>query len=81
MKLYLVKEFSDEYRKKILTINNWYDGDLTPTMYNPNTYNKVSPSYIVKCNDSQWRKVDSVYFITQEEWRENKLNQILSVSL
>jgi hypothetical protein len=77
MKLYLVKEFSDEYRKKILTVNNWYDGDLTPTMYNPYTYNKVSPSYIVKCNDSQWRKVDSVYFITQEEWRESKLNQIL----
>ena len=47
MKLYLVKEFSDEYRRfranceKILTINNWYDGDLTPTMYNPNTYNNI----------------------------------------
>ena len=80
MRIYLIKEFWDEYWNEVLSVNNWYEGELTPTIYNQNLQ-PVSPAYIVKCNDGKFRKVDGEYFLTQEEWRERQLNQILSVSL
>jgi len=45
-------------------------------MYDPQTLQPISPSYVVKCNDGFIRKVDAEYFITQEEWRERKLNEL-----
>jgi hypothetical protein len=105
MRIYLIKEFWDESWREVLPVNSWYEGELTPTTYNPQTlqeappayivkcndgkFRKVDgetlqeapPAYIVKCNDGKFRKVDGEYFITQEEWRERQLNQILSVSL
>ena len=38
--------------------------------------NKMSPSYVVKCDDDFIRKVDAEYFITKEEWRERRLNEL-----
>jgi hypothetical protein len=81
MKIYLIKEFWDESWKEVLPVNNWYEGYLTPTIYDPQTLQPVPPSYIIKCSDGNVRKVGGEYFITQEEWRERQLNQILSVSL
>ena len=43
---------------EVLTANNWYDGELTPTIYDPQTLQPAKPSYIVKCNDGKFRKVD-----------------------
>ena len=73
MKLYLIKEFWDE---SCLPVNNWYEGELTPTMYDPQTLQPAIPSYVVRCNDGKWRKVDTKYFLTAEEWREKKLNEL-----
>ena len=88
MRIYLIKEFWDESWREVLPVNNWYEGELTPTMYaplfpktGPQTLQPAPPAYIVKCIDGKFRKVDGEYFITQEEWRERQLNQILSVSL
>ena len=52
--------------------------DLTPTMYDPNTYQPVEPSYIVKCDDNKLRKVEAKYFITLEDWRSRQIGKILS---
>jgi len=81
MRIYLIKEFWDESWKEVLPVNNWYEGRLTPTIYDPQTLQPAAPSYIIKCSDGNFRKVDADYFLTQEEWRERQLNQILSVSL
>ena len=77
MKIYLIKLPPFGYNSpELFTINKWYDGDLTPTMYDPQTLQPAIPSYIVKCNNNKWIKVDTKYFITQEEWREKKLKEL-----
>ena len=81
MRIYLIKQFSDESWNEVLPVNNWYEGELTPTIYNPQTLQPAPPSYIVQCSDGKFRKVGGEYFLTKEEWREKQLNQILSVSL
>jgi len=81
MRIYLIKEFRDENWKEVLPVNNWYEGELTPTIYNPQTLQPAPPAYIIKCSDGKFRKVDAGHFLTQEEWRERQLNQILFVSL
>jgi hypothetical protein len=50
---------------ELFTINKWYDGDL-----------KTSFFYVVGCDDGFIRKVGTEYFITQEEYREIKLNEL-----
>jgi hypothetical protein len=68
----------------LLTINKWYEGNLTPllrsalnrTIYDPQTLQPVPPSYIVRCNDGKYRKVDAEYFLTIEDWREKKLKEL-----
>ena len=81
MRIYLIKEFWDKSWKEVLPVNNWYEGELTPNMYDPQTLKEAPPAYIVRCNDGKFRKVDGEYFLTEEDWRERQLNQILSVSL
>lgn len=77
MKLYLIKMPPFGYDSgELFTINKWYEGDLTPTTYDPQTLQPAIPSYIVKCNDGNYRKVGSGYFITKEEWRERQLNEL-----
>ena len=62
----------DDYLK----IGNVYEGQLCPTMCDPYTLQPVSPSYIIKCNDGKWRKVDASFFLTLEEIRDNKLSEL-----
>ena len=83
MKLYLIKMPPFGYDSgELFTINKWYEGDLTPTMYDPQTLQPEIPSlqilkgYIVKCNDGNYRKVGNGYFITQDQLREIKLNEL-----
>lgn len=59
-----------------LTIGNIYDGELCPVIYDPHTYQPVPPSYIIKCNDGKYRKVDASFFLTLEEMRDNKLDEL-----
>lgn len=54
-----------------------YEGDFTPTMYDPNTFQPVDPSYIIKCDDGKFRKFGAKHFMTLEEWRETQLDRIL----
>jgi hypothetical protein len=78
MKLYLTKLPPFGYNsEELFTVGKWYEGDLTPTIYDPQTLQPAPASYIVNCNDGYNRKVDALYFITLEEWRERQLNKIL----
>jgi hypothetical protein len=77
MKIYLIKEFWDEDWKEVLPVNNWYEGVLTPIMYDPQTLQQTSPAYIIKCNDGKFRKAGAEYFLTIEEWRQRQLDKIL----
>ena len=77
MRIYLIKEFWDESWKEVLPVNNWYEGELTPTIYDPQTLQPASPHYIVKCSDGKFRKAGAEYFLTEQEWRERQLNKIL----
>ena len=76
MKIYLIKipPFGDD-SSEFFTVGGCYDGDLVPTIYDKNLQ-PLPPSYIVSCNDGYWRKVGAEYFITLEEWREIKLNEL-----
>ena len=60
----------------LLTVGEIYDGEKTPVMYDPNTLQPVPPTYIIKCNDDKWRKVDASFFMTLEEFRSWRLNEI-----
>ena len=60
-----------------LTKGKVYEGDLTPTMYDPKTLQPTDPSYIVKCDDGKLRKFEAKHFITLEEWRQTQLDKIL----
>ena len=60
-----------------LTKGKVYEGDLTPTMYDPQTLEPAAPCYIVKCDDSKFRKFEAKHFMTLEEWREKQLDKIL----
>lgn len=79
MKLVAITEFNffgyppDVY----LEIGKIYEGDLTPTMYDPQTLQPVEPCYIVKCHDGKYRKFMTKHFLTLEEWRERQLDKIL----
>jgi len=68
------------YRTNFLTLGNSYEGELTPTLYDPKTLDVVPPSYVIKCDDGMFRKFNAEFFITEQEWkqmdRENKLNEI-----
>jgi hypothetical protein len=77
MKIYLIKipPFGSQ-SIEFLTVGEWYDGDLAPIMYDPQTLQPTLASYVVKCNDGYLRKVGAEYFITLEEWREIKLNEL-----
>ena len=81
MKIYLIKippfgsqSISDP--SDFFTVGEWYDGDLGPITYDPKTLQPTPASYIVRCNDGYWRKVGAEYFITLEECREMKLNEL-----
>jgi len=54
-----------------------YEGDLTPTIYDPQTLKPSEPSYIIKCDDGKYRKFMTEHFLTLEEWREQQLDKIL----
>ena len=77
MRIYLIKEFWDESWREVLPVNNWYEGELTPTMYDPQTFQPSSAHYIVKCSDGKFRKAGAEYFLTEQEWRERQLNKLL----
>ena len=63
---------SDEF----FTVGKIYEGDFTPTEYDPHTFQVVPPHYVVRCDDGYLRKVPAEYFITLEEWRERQLNDL-----
>ena len=79
MKLLAITEFNhfgyppDVY----LEIGKIYEGDLTPTMYDPHTLQPAEPAYIVKFDDGKYRKFMAKHFITLEEWRQKQLDSIL----
>ena len=56
---------------------NFYEGELTPVMYDPVTLKPVAPSYVIKCDDGKWRKIDAKHFMTIEEFREQQINKVL----
>ena len=60
----------------ILIRGNMYECELTPTMYDPNTFQPVKPSYVVRCEDGKFRKYDTEHFIDIQEVREQKLKEL-----
>lgn len=61
----------------LLTIGEKYKASLCPTMYDPQTYQAVDPSYVITCNDGKMRKFDARHFITIQEHRELQLHKVL----
>ena len=77
MKILLIKSMPYYWQNdECLTLNNWYEGDLVPTIYDPYSLLPVTPSYIVICNDGKCRKFDSELFITKEELRDKNLKEL-----
>lgn len=67
-----------------ITKGKSYDAELTPTIYDPETFIGYK-DYIIKCDDGKSRKVNTSvkgglqidYFYDLQQMREDKLNQIL----
>lgn len=76
MKIYL-SNIPPTHPVDVLTIGKCYEADLVPTIYDPQTLQPAPPSYVVKCNDNKWRKINAEYFYTQEEWRDKQINKII----
>lgn len=74
VKLYLKV---DAHQKFHLKKGKFYYGELTPTMYDPKTLKEVPKSYVIICDDNNFRKVEASCFLTMEEYREMLINQIL----
>ena len=62
-------------KRGLLTPGKWYWATPSPVMYDPNTF-QPHIVYLVTCDDGNIRKVSTGHFITQEEWRESKLNEL-----
>lgn len=60
----------------ILIKGNMYECELTPTLYDPNTYKPVKPHYIVRCEDGKFRKYATEHFRDIVECREEKLKEL-----
>ena len=60
-----------------VTLGKPYEGVRSPVIYDPVTLKQVAPSYVVKCDDGKFRKMDAKHFITLEEFREQQLDKIL----
>lgn len=60
----------------ILIKGNMYECELTPTMYDPNTYQPTGPFYIVRCEDGKFRKYAAEHFRDIVEIREEKLKEL-----
>lgn len=56
----------------ILIIGKLYECELSPTMYDPTTFEPVR-AYIVACEDGKLRKYDLEHFIDIAEMRDIKL--------
>jgi hypothetical protein len=61
----------------LFTVGKWYEGEIMVTITNPMTLEPDPPSYVIKCDDSNFRRVEGDCFITQEEWREIQLNKLV----
>jgi hypothetical protein len=61
---------------KNITPGNWYVASLTPTIYDTQTLKPADPSYIITCDDGKMRKMGAKYFLTLEEYRQQKLNEL-----
>ena len=59
-----------------LTPGEFYHGDFTPQMWDPDTYVKVEPHLVVKCDDGKLRKLAKRHFISLEELRDKKLGDL-----
>ncbi len=61
---------------QILIIGNIYECELTPTIINPVTLKPDNPSYVVKCEDREFRKYYAENFRDIQEVREEKLKEL-----
>lgn len=66
---------SDVHKDFPLTKGKVYEGEFIPKLYDPETLREVSESYIIKCDDNKFRKVEANCFIPL---RESNLNKLLS---
>ncbi len=61
---------------QVLIKGEWYECELTPTIYDPMTFKPAPPSYVVKCEDGKFRKYNTDNFLTLSEVREIKLKEL-----
>ena len=59
----------------ILKVGSMYECELTPTIYDPTTFEPVR-AYIVTCEDGKFRKYDLEHFRDIAEMREEKLKEL-----
>ena len=60
----------------ILIMDKMYECELTPTIYDPATFQPDKPSYVVKCEDGKFRKYYAEHFKDIQEVREEKLKEL-----
>ena len=64
----------------LLTQEQSYEVERTPTLYDPQTF-QPTYGYIIICNDTKWRKISKeiieTYFQSIDEWREEQLEKLI----
>ena len=80
MKVVAKKEFIPRYGVRggniLFKENEIYDAEFTPIVYDPNTLQPIKGGIIIKLSKG-WIKETMDNFYTLEEYRENKLKDIL----
>ena len=63
---------------QVLIKGEWYECELTPTIYadTDSLFVSFEPHYVVRCEDGKLRTYKTVDFITLEDFRETKLNEL-----
>lgn len=61
---------------RLIVANKIYDAEETPALTDPYTFNMVT-QYIIRCEDNSLRAFPSEFFMSIEEFRDNKLNELV----
>jgi hypothetical protein len=71
------KDLYERFDTIPITEGNTYKAQLTPTIYDPHTFQPVEKHVIVQCDDGHYRKFPLRLFIEVSEWRQQQLNKLL----
>lgn len=73
---FTIKDITHNHDWYLLKKDKNYEGDFTPTMYDPNTLMPAPKGVVIRCEDGKMRKFEASDFYTIQELRDQKLDEL-----